>query len=81
MNTERYARTIRYKAELDNAWKTHDPLNPYNTDYEKLLSEVKIAGYKVLRDSRGDHKLIDKHPDATDNDIGSIFADVLRRRG
>ena len=46
-----------------------------------MLSEVKIAGYKVLRDSRGDHKLIDKHPDATDNDIGSIFADALRRRG
>ena len=60
--------------------KQESPAFRHGECQEKLLSEVKIAGYKVLRDSRGDHKLIDKHPDATDNDIGSIFADALRRR-
>lgn len=59
MTTDRYHLLIRYKAALDNAWKKKDPLSLQMSEYNKTLESAKLAGFKVLRNSAGEHKLID----------------------
>ena len=77
MNNERYIRMVQYKASLDHLYSTIDTLNPYDSSYQKTLSEAKIAGFKVLRNSRGEHRLEDKYPN-TNNDFLNAFADAFR---
>ena len=78
MNNERYARMIFYKSALDDAYKRINPLSIYQNEYEKTLQNAKIAGFKVLRNSKGEHKLIDIAENNAAADIRSMFADILR---
>lgn len=60
MNQRRYAKLIQYKAALDSAWKRRNPVGIYDdSGYELTLQQAKADSFKVLRDSKGDHKLID----------------------
>ena len=60
MDIKRYSKLIQYKNELDRAWKRYNPVALYNTDYDITLQQAKLDEYKVLRNSKGEHKLIDK---------------------
>lgn len=60
MDIKRYSKLIRYKNELDQTWKRCNPVALYNIDYDATLQQAKLDGYKVLRNSKGEHKLIDK---------------------
>ena len=60
MNNDRYATLIALKCALDNAYKKRDPLSVMVQEYDRTLSKAKIAGFKVMRNSAGEHKLIDK---------------------
>lgn len=60
MNTRRYAKLIQYKAALDNAWKRKNPVSICgDLEYERTLQLAKADDFKVLRNSKGEHKLID----------------------
>lgn len=60
MDQRRYAKLIQYKAALDSAWKRRNPVGIYGDDeYEKTLWQAKADSFKVMRNSNGDHKLID----------------------
>ena len=60
MNQKRYSKLIQYKAALDTAWKRRNPVGIYgNDEYDKTLAQAKVDSFKVLRNSQGEHKLID----------------------
>jgi hypothetical protein len=60
MNQRRYSKLIQYKAALDSSWKRRNPVGIYgNDEYDKTLSQAKLDSFKVLRNSYGQHKLID----------------------
>ena len=60
MNQNRYSKLIQYKAALDSSWKRRNPVGIYGDDeYEKTLWQAKADSFKVMRNSKGDHKLID----------------------
>lgn len=60
MNQRRYAKLIQYKAALDDSWKRRNPISICGDDeYGRTLAQAKADSFKVLRDSKGDHKLID----------------------
>lgn len=60
MNQKRFAKAIQYKAALDSAWKRRNPVGIYgNEEYENTLWQAKTDSFKVLRNSAGEHKLID----------------------
>ena len=56
---KRYYKLIQYKAALDAAYKKFSSVELFNNDYEATLQQVKMDGYKVMRNSNGDHKIID----------------------
>ena len=78
MNNDRYARMIQYESSLDHLYASIDPLNPYDSSYQKTLSEAKVAGFRVLRNGQGIHKLEDKYPGGKMDDILNIFGDAFR---
>ena len=47
MNNDRYIRMIQYKSSLDHLYANIDSLNPYDSSYQKTLSEAKIAGFRT----------------------------------
>lgn len=55
----RYSKLIQYKSALDAAYKKSSSVEIYNSDYDSTLQQAKYDGYKVLRNSKGEHKLID----------------------
>ena len=57
-----YMKLVQYASQLDNAWGTNS--------YYSLLDSIKKKGYKVLRNSRGKHKLEERNP------FGDIFGDI-----
>jgi hypothetical protein len=60
MNQKRYQKLIQYKAALDTAWQRRNPVGIYGDDeYQKTLSQAKMDSFKVMRNSKGEHKLID----------------------
>lgn len=59
MNNRRYAKLIQYKAALDSEWKRRNPVGICNDDYERTLQQAKLDSFKVMRNSKGEHKLID----------------------
>lgn len=60
MNQRRYQKLIQYKVALDSAWKRRNPVGIYGDDeYRRTLQQAKMDSFKVLRNSQGDHKLID----------------------
>lgn len=60
MNQKRYAKLIQYKAALDSSWKRRNPVGIYgDEEYEKTLYQAKLDSFKVLRNSKGEHKLVD----------------------
>ena len=82
MNQKRYTKLIQYKAALDSSWKRRNPIGIYGDDeYEKTLHQAKMDSFKVMRNSKGEHKLIDKLEDgkADFTDIfGSMFNGIYR---
>ena len=79
MDNERYARMIGYKTALDDSFKRRNPLSIYEDEYTKTLNNAKVAGFKVFRNSKGEHKLEDTTNNEGEALIRSIFADYLRR--
>lgn len=60
MNQRRYSKLIQYKAALDSSWKRRNPLSICGDDeYEKTLLQAKADSFKVMRNSKGEHKLFD----------------------
>jgi len=60
MNQRRYSKLIQYKAALDTAWKRRNPVGIYgNDEYDNTLWQAKADSFKVMRNSKGEHKLID----------------------
>ena len=80
MTEERYAKLIQYKVALDDSYKRQNPLSLYDTEYEKTLSEAKLAGFKVFRNSNGDHKLVDKTNNEAEQKFREMFAELSHRR-
>ena len=80
MTNERYAKMIKYKSALDNCWKKKDRLNIYDDDYERTLGEAKVAGFKVYRNSNGEHKLIDNVKSEGEAKIRDMFVNAMRSR-
>lgn len=61
IDKERYEMMARYKATLDIEWKKRDPINIYGANYDNTISESKQAGFRVMRNPAGEHKLIDRY--------------------
>ena len=59
MNNDRYAKLIQYKAALDNEYKKKTLTGIYHNDYDDTLQQAKLDGFKVMRNSKGEHKLVD----------------------
>lgn len=59
MNNIRYAKLIQYKTALDNEYKKRTPTGIYHNDYDDTLEQAKMDGFKVMRNSKGEHKLVD----------------------
>lgn len=59
MNQRRYDKLIAYKAALDSEWQRRNPVGIQNSEYDKTLRQAKMDSFKVLRNSKGEHKLID----------------------
>ena len=78
MTSERYGVLITYKAALDDAYKRINPLSIQRSEYEKTLAEAKLAGFKVMRNSDGVHKLIDKTKDEKMARLYEQFARATR---
>lgn len=81
MDQRRYAKLIQYKAALDSAWKRRNPVGIYNDDYKKTLQQAKLDKFKVMRNSNGDHKLVDmlKEGEMDFTDLfGSVFGGAFK---
>jgi hypothetical protein len=59
MNQKRYAKLVQYKAALDSEWQRRNPVGINNDAYETTLRQAKMDSFKVLRNSKGEHKLVD----------------------
>lgn len=60
MNQNRFAKLVQYKAALDSSWKRRNPVGIYgNEEYEKTLQQAKLDSFRVMRNSKGEHKLVD----------------------
>ena len=59
MNQNRYSKLIQYKTALDTSWKRRNPVGIYNDEYENTLWQAKVDSFKVMRNSKGEHKLVD----------------------
>ena len=81
MNNDRYIKMIQYKAALDDLYKKRNPLSMYADEYDKTLSNAKLAGFKVLRNSKGEHKLINNVKSDNEANMLDLFADILRGEG
>lgn len=79
MTNERYAKLIRYKAALDDSYKRQNPLSLYD-EYEKTLAEAKMAGFRVFRNSEGEHKLVDTTNSAFEQKMREMAAEMVHRR-
>lgn len=82
MDQKRYSKLIQYKAALDTAWKRRNPVGIYgNEEYENTLYQAKLDSFKVLRNSKGEHKLVDTLEegkiDFTDM-FGSVFGGLFK---
>lgn len=81
MDNRRYAKLIQYKAALDSEWKRRNPVGIYNDDYGKTLQQAKLDSFKVMRNSKGEHKLVDTleegKMDFTDM-FGSVFGGLYK---
>lgn len=53
---------------LNNAWWGHG-----DTKYEDELSFVKMMGYKVFRDSHGNHKIQKSNNSSMEDMLSSLF--------
>lgn len=76
MNQKRYAKLIQYKAALDTAWKRRNPVSLYDDEYERTLQQAKLDKFKVLRNSKGEHKLVDDLKDG-EMDFTDMFTNVF----
>lgn len=63
MNNDRWL-----EIELNNAWWGHGDVK-----YEDKLMSVKIMGYKVFRDSQGNHKVQKVNNDNAGNIFDLLF--------
>lgn len=63
MNNDRWL-----EIELNNAWWGHGDVK-----YEDKLMSVKIMGYKVFRDSQGNHKVQKVNNDSAGNIFDLLF--------
>lgn len=54
--------------ELNNAWWGHG-----DKKYEDTLLSVKLMGYKVFRDSNGNHKIQKTNNSSTEDMLSSLF--------
>ena len=80
MNNKRYQQLIAYKAALDSEWKRKNQLGIQYDNYDKTLQQVKLDSFKVLRNSKGEHKLIDTLEDGKESftDLfGSVFGGMF----
>lgn len=78
MNNERYARMISYKSALDDSYKRMNPLSICEDEYERTLNNAKLAGFKVFRNSKGEHKLEDTTNSEVEVFLRNMFADYTR---
>lgn len=77
---DRYVRRIQYKVALDKEWKEKGRGSIYATDYERTLREAKLAGFKVFRNEKGDHRLEERYEN--NHKVYEMIADVFAgRRG
>ena len=65
MTTKRFQMLIQYKAALDSEWRRKNHLSVQEDTYDITLRQVKLDGFKVLRNSKGEHKLIDTMKDGS----------------
>ena len=65
MTTKRFQMLVQYKAALDSEYKRKNPLSVQEDTYDITLRQVKLDGFKVLRNSKGEHKLIDTMKDGS----------------
>ena len=81
MNQRRYDKLIAYKAALDSEWQRRNPVGIQNSEYDKTLRQAKMDSFKVLRNSKGEHKLIDTleegKSDFTDT-FNQIFGGIFK---
>lgn len=48
-----------YEKKLNGMWKNYLSGNPSQiTNYNEQISIIKSSGYKVLRNSKGEHKIV-----------------------
>lgn len=83
MNQRRYSKLIQYKTALDTAWKRRNPVGIYgDEEYTKTLGQAKADSFKVMRNSKGEHKLIDVLEDGkvdfTDS-FNSLFGGIFNK--
>ena len=83
MNQRRYFKLIQYKAALDTAWKRRNPVGIYgNDEYDNTLWQAKADSFKVMRNSKGEHKLIDILEDGKEDftdTFNSIFGGIFNK--
>lgn len=81
MTNQRFQQLIQYKAALDSEWKRKNQVGIQYDDYDKTLQQVKLDSFKVLRNSKGEHKLVDTLEEGkmSFSDIfGSVFGDIFK---
>ena len=76
MTERRYAKLIQYKAALDSAWRRRNPVGLYNDEYDRTLQQVKLDGFKVMRNSKGEHKLINTLEEGQE-DFSDMFSSIF----
>ena len=76
LNQRRYTKLIQYKAALDSEWKRKNPVGLYNDDYEHTLWQAKADSFKVYRNSKGEHKLVDVLEDG-EEDFTDLFTTMF----
>lgn len=77
MDNKRYMKLIQYKSALDNEYKRRTPTGIYHNDYDDTLQQAKLDGFKVFRNSNGEHKLID-NGNSTLEVFESFFGDAFK---
>lgn len=78
MDNDRYSRMIQYKSALDDSYKRRNPLSIYADEYDKTLNNAKLAGFKILRNSKGEHKLEDITKSNIEVSLRNTIADYMR---
>lgn len=81
MTNQRFQQLITYKAALYSEFKYKNPMSIQYDNYEKTLEQAKLDGFKVFRNSKGEHKLVDTLEEGKpcfSELFGSVFGGVFK---